>query len=88
MATVKAGRTMDTLSTKLPSGKWIAVELRPGSYATGQTKAAAEAAIRRKIKARNPAPIDEDAMDREIIRKGKKNQKLYPFEAMKRALFK
>ena len=83
MATTKMSSTK-TLTSKLPDGRWIAVELRPGSFATGSTKAAAEAAIRRKMKAQENAAVDEDAIDREIIRKRKKNQRLYPLERLER----
>jgi len=70
------------VSAKLPNGRWIAVELRPGSYATGKTKAAAEAAIRRKTKSAEVAgKLDEDAIDRAIIRK-RKREKLIPFETL------
>jgi hypothetical protein len=50
------------LSVQLPDGTWIAVELRPGQYATGQTKAEAMKRFRRS--ASNPeAALSEDEMD-------------------------
>ena len=58
----KSQSTIPFLSGRLPNGTWVAVELPPGQYATGKTKAQAEAGIRRK--AANPrAAMDEDAMD-------------------------
>jgi len=68
------------VTAKLPNGRWVAVKLRPGCYATGKTKAAAEAAIRRKTKVAETA-VDEDAIDRAIIRR-RKREKLIPFEKL------
>jgi hypothetical protein len=76
------GLPADMVTAKLPNGTWVAVEVRPGCYATGKTKAAAEAAIRRKTKfAEVVAKVDEDAIDRAIIRK-RKREKLIPFEKL------
>ena len=80
---------METLIAQLPNGRWIAVALVPGTYATGLTQAAAEAAVRRKLKARaNPAPVDEDAIDREIIRKRRKTARFSSFDTLKREFLK
>lgn len=86
---VIAGETlMETLAAKLPDGKWIAVELRPGAFATGSTKAAAEAAIRRKLKAQNPeGSLDEDAIDREVIRK-RRGEKSHPISRLAQKFLK
>jgi hypothetical protein len=58
----KSQNPIPFLSLQLPNGTWVAVELLPGQYATGKTKAQAEAGIRRK--AAKPKPVaDEDALD-------------------------
>jgi hypothetical protein len=77
------GISMETLSAKLPDGTWIAVELRPDSYATAATKAGAEAAVRRRIRAMNPTAneVDEDAIDRAIIRR-RKHEKSHPIDRL------
>jgi hypothetical protein len=82
-AAAKRGKMSRTVSAQLPDGKWIAVELRPGCYATAPTQAAAEAAIRRKLDGQLRA-IDEDAIDREVIRRRRRNERLLPFEELKR----
>lgn len=50
------------ISAQLPDGAWVAVQLLPGQYVTGKSRAEAEARIRRKA-AKPRAAMTEDEMD-------------------------
>jgi hypothetical protein len=77
----KQNNPIPFLSIQLPDGTWVAVELRPGQYATGKTQAQAEAAIRRQVE--NPAATDDDAADLAAIELHR-HERMIPFEQIQR----
>ena len=71
--------SVETLAVKLPTGEWIAVELRPGNYATGRSRAEAEQAVRRRVA--NPAN-NEDTWDAAVV-EARRSEPKRPFQLLR-----
>jgi hypothetical protein len=70
------------LTAELPDGKWVAVRLEPGTYATGATRAAAEKALGRKPRNRS-RNAGEDAQDLATIELYR-HERMVPFAVLEK----